>query len=186
MNQSFPNGAWACINVAGGVVLLETMSLRQMIQAVFLAALVLAIACPSCQRSKTKALDEASVPFLDRFSEFDRWVRHAAEGEGGFGDDGAFSEALFSKLRGDSQVLAAWVLRPDADRSVLAFPKAQELPKTLRWTRLRKQSFDELLVSPWQLRTASSNQGIPGLLISHRRKESHQTTVIVAYRLDLE
>lgn len=100
------------------------------------AVCALALACGDDSSSLGRASEHAR-PHLPAFARFSRWAQRALANDRAAGDREALAELLFAQLRGDRDVLAAFV-RVGADRPIeLALPERASITGTPRWQSLR-------------------------------------------------
>lgn len=140
---------------------------------------IAATVAAGCEQRHAARLSVITEPYLAHFAGFDRWVRRASLGEGGFGVSSAWPEAVFARLRHDSKVAGAWVNRPDMDMPYVSYPQSKQVPGGLHWVLLRRPGFERLHAAEAVL----VGESTPCLLLSHQSKDSPRVQVIVAYRL---
>lgn len=133
-----------------------------------------------CGQKQAAHLAAISQAHIAHFAAFDRWVRRASLGEGGFGISDAWPEAVFARLRHDPEVAAAWVNRPEFDMPYVSFPPQAPpvMPLQLEWVLLKRPGFEILHAAEARL-----GETTPCLLLSHQSNAKPRVQVIVAYRL---
>ncbi len=89
------------------------------------------MACASCadpaaEPASAAALSALVLPHVERIARFDRWAHRVASASGAWRSRSALEETAFSQVRGDDEVLAAWIEHPG--EPVLAHPPGMALP----------------------------------------------------------
>lgn len=90
---------------------------------------------------------DAAGEHLASFEEFDSWARRASLGDAAFRNERAFLEAAFSPIRGDGDVINAWIVREGLSAKTIALRGNEEVPLALHWTPLTNASLHDVKVA---------------------------------------
>ena len=114
-----------------------------------LAFVLVALALAGCRREPvlTARLILQVGPQRARFLAFEHWASRALATADRLRGPAALHEMVFAQLRGDDDVLAAWVERGGPPDGVLALPVGTQLPPAIVWQTLRDPELGPLRVA---------------------------------------
>jgi hypothetical protein len=90
---------------------------------------------------------DAAAPHLEEFEEFDSWARRASLGDPAFRSERAFLEAAFSPIRGNNNVINAWIAREGLSARTVSLRNNAEAPLALRWLPYTSASLHDVKVA---------------------------------------
>jgi len=115
------------------------------------SALLAAIACGQSDRENRLAAALEDVrPYASRFGSFEAWAGRACSVADPTASDRTLSETLFATVRGDRELLAAWIRLGPKSQRVMSLPSAVPLPDARLWTRVRDPALGWISVARFQ------------------------------------
>lgn len=94
------------------------------------------------------AADERARQHLEQFERFERWVARTADGSPALPDRAALRETVFAPVRGEDQVIGAWVHLPGRPAYDLALLDDSVEPSLQGALRLRDRAD---VAAPWRV-----------------------------------
>ena len=103
-----------------------------------LATVAFSVWLLACGSKGPSAAEIAAIaePRMETFDEFDSWARRASLGDSAFRNDRAFTEAAFSPIRNDRDIVNAWIVREGLSPRTVSLRGADEPPLALHWMSL--------------------------------------------------